>query len=411
MSRLLGNRPAFVLLPVLAVTYNAILAILGTFGIPLSFAIAALCEILILALTLVLVTNTGFRQSDKPFLLCMTAFVLLTVYLNLVNGTLLITSFRNFLIIFTFAMLGLRLSFVELNRIFIICTVIVLTFLIIEIADLSLYVSIFEPANYFAQTRGNEIAEFNEVGVFGNALSFESRFSYGLFDGPRTSSIFLEQVSLANFATMICLYLLAFNRAINKSQRFLMLLTVFLIVTSSNARTTSILTIVLFLGYFIFPLLPRFFNGFVAILVFCTALTVYILNPNAKGDDLKGRIRLSMDHFFELGFGDYIGLGANNLDHLWDAGYAYMIAANSIVGAAILCYLVLFTLQQRYRFSKRLAYGVTLYVFVNMLIGGNTVYSMKVATLQWVLVGFVIAYEKSYLTAIEKNNLDRDATA
>ncbi len=396
MSRLLGNRPAFVLLPVLAVTYNAILAILGTFGIPLSFAIAALCEILILALTLVLVTNTGFRQNDKPFLLCMTAFVLLTVYLNLVNGTLLITSFRNFLIIFTFAMLGLRLSFDELNRIFMICTVIVLTFLIIEIADLKLFVSIFEPANYFAQTRGNEISEFNEVGVFGNALSFESRFSYGLFDGPRTSSIFLEQVSLANFATIICLYLLAFNRVISRTQLFVMICTVFLIVTSSNARTTSILTIILLFGYFLFPLLPRFFNAVVALLVFCVALTVYFLNPYAQGDDLKGRIRLSMDHFFNLDFIDFIGLGANNLNHLWDSGYAYMIAANSILGASILCYLILFTLEQRYRFSKRLAYGVTLYIFVNMLIGGNTIYSMKVATLQWTLVGFVIAMEKAH---------------
>ena len=138
---------------------------------------------------------------------------------------------------------------------------------------------------------------------------------------------------------------------------------------------------------------------------------MYLLYPDAKGDDLKGRIRLSMDHFFELGFGDYIGLGANNLNHLWDSGYAYMIASNSILGAAILCYLILFTLQQRYRFSKRLAYGVTLYVFVNMLIGGNTVYSMKVATLQWILVGFVIAYEKGHLTAIEKNKLARNATA
>ncbi|MBD8639447.1 hypothetical protein [Sphingomonas sp. CFBP 13733] len=54
-----------------------------------------------------------------------------------------------------------------------------------------------------------EVSEFNETGLFNNAAGFESRFSFGVFSGARTSSVFLEQVSNANFAGILCVFLVA----------------------------------------------------------------------------------------------------------------------------------------------------------------------------------------------------------
>lgn len=393
MLNFFGSRPGFLFVPIFAVAYNAFLAILNTIGIPVSFAIAALCELLIISGAFFLVARTGFKKVDSTFLISIIAFAVITLYLTILNGKLIIDGLRNFLIIASFALLGMRMSLNEINKVFVWLTWGVLFFLVLEIIDVRLYVAIFEPGNYFAKTRGMEISEFNELGLFNNALGFASRFSFGLFDGPRTSSIFLEQVSLANFATILCLYLLTFYKVIPKKQVLLMMLTVFLIVTSSNTRTTSILVSVLFIGYFVFPLLPRYSNLFVAVSIVIIALFVYFFNPDAVGDNTAGRIRLSMDHFLTLGLSDYFGDSAANLSKLYDSGYAYVIAANTIVGAFIIGYAVLFSIKQRFSFSKRAAFGLTLYVFVNLLIGGTAIYSMKVSSLLWLFVGFVIAYE------------------
>lgn len=395
MLNFFGSRPSLVLLPLFAVTYNAMLAILSTFGVPVSFSIAAVCEVLILGFGFLTVAQNGFRKVDSPFIVTIIAFSAISLYLTVLNGKLLIDGFRNFLIISCFALIGMRLTIQELNKIFMVLTLAVLFFLVIEIADVRLYVSIFEPSNYFAKTRGMKVSEFNDLGLFNNALGFKSRFSFGLFDGPRTSSIFLEQVSLANFATILCLYLLTFYKIIPKKQVLVMMLTVFLIVTSNNTRTTSILISVLLVGYYIFPLLPRYSNTFSAVAIIVMALLVYYFNPDAVGDNLTGRIRLSMDHLLSLSAGDYFGGAAANLSNLYDSGYAYIIAANSIIGACIIVYIVLFSIKQKFSFSIRAASGLTLYVFVNMLIGGTAIYSMKVSSLLWLLVGFVIACENN----------------
>ena len=134
-----------------------------------------------------------------------------------------------------------------------------------------------------------------------------------------------------------------------------------------------------------------------------TALLVFFFNPDAVGDNLTGRIRLSMEHLLSLEASAYFGTAADNLNKLYDSGYAYIIAANSVFGALILAYLVLFSIRQSFSFSKRAAFGLTLYVFVNMLIGGTAIYSMKVSSILWVLIGFVIAYEKLGNTTIKRN--------
>ena len=403
MQNFFGNRPGFILIPMFAVAYNCILAVMNALGVPVSFAIAALCELVIIMCAFILTVNSGFKRIDATFLLFIGAFTVLSLYLTVLNGKVLVDGLRNFLIISSFALLGMRMSFEELNKTFVYLTWIVLFFLLVEIVDVRLYVAIFEPGNYFAKTRGMEISEFNELGLFNNALGFASRFSFGLFDGPRTSSIFLEQVSLANFATVLCLFLLIFYKIIPRKQVLLMMLTVFLIITSNNTRTTSILIFVLFIGYFTFPLFPRYSNVLAAIGVIITALLVFFFNPDAVGDNLTGRIRLSMEHLLSLETSAYFGTAADNLNKLYDSGYAYIIAANSVFGALILAYLVLFSIRQSFSFSKRAAFGLTLYVFINMLIGGTAIYSMKVSSILWVLIGFVIAYEKLGNTTIKRN--------
>ena len=116
MQNFFGNRPGFIFIPIFAVTYNCILAVMNALGVPVSFAIAAFCEILIILCAFTLIVNSGFKQTDATFLLFVGAFVVLSLYLTVLNGKVLIDGLRNFLIISSFALLGMRMSFEELNK-------------------------------------------------------------------------------------------------------------------------------------------------------------------------------------------------------------------------------------------------------------------------------------------------------
>ncbi|MGL1668947.1 hypothetical protein ACSTHX_00660, partial [Vibrio parahaemolyticus] len=87
-------------------------------------------------------------------------------------------------------------------RVLAIVNVVVLAVLLLEVLDLPSYVATFQPARFYQATRGAEIAFYNTTGLWGGAINVEGHFNVGLYNGPRTSSIFLEMVSNANFAVI-----------------------------------------------------------------------------------------------------------------------------------------------------------------------------------------------------------------
>ena len=384
----------------LAVFYNSLLAMINAHLFHVNLSLTVLSEVMIVGAALFLSLEAGFRQIEKWFLWGLILFSTLAIYLTLLNGRVVVDGLRNFLIMFVFFSIGARLRLDMVIKIFFLITCLVLFFLVLEILFLNVYVTIFQPALYYAATRGQEVSQFNEVGLFNNALGFASRFSFGLFDVPRTSSVFLEQVSLANFATVLTIFCVTFYNVLKKKHLIVFIFTILLILTTNNTRTASILFLIIGLGYFVFPLLPRYFNVLYPLLILAVAIPIYIYSPDQKGDDLVGRINISMGHFINLSFSDYIGYAANNLYRLYDSGYAYIVGANTLIGAIYIWLLISLILRQEYPFTKRCAYAVGLYFFVNLLIGGTAVYSMKVASLLWLIIG--AAY-------VVQNGAQRDA--
>lgn len=383
-----------------AVFYNSLLAMINAHLFHVNLSLTVLSEVMIVGVALFLSLEAGFRQNEKWFLWGLILFSTLAIYLTFLNGRVVVDGLRNFLIMFVFFSIGTRLRLDQVTKIFFLITCIVLFFLVLEILFLNFYVTIFQPALYYAATRGQEVSQFNEVGLFNNALGFASRFSFGLFDVPRTSSVFLEQVSLANFATVLTIFCVTFYNVLKKKHLIVFIFTILLILTTNNTRTASILFVIIGLGYFVFPLLPRYFNVLYPLLILAVAIPIYIYSPDQKGDDLVGRINISMGHFLNLSFSDYIGYAANNLYRLYDSGYAYIVGANTLIGAIYIWLLISFILRQEHPFTKRCAYAVGLYFFVNLLIGGTAVYSMKVASLLWLIIG--AAY-------VVQNGAQRDA--
>ncbi len=200
------DRPAKVMfvLVILAVTYNAILALINSLFFELSRGLVIFTEISILGASLAVVfTQSKLLEKDKHVVFLFLSVLFSTLLIFLSSQIIFIDAIRNILIICVFFLVGSRLSEEHIHKVFLYISFVIVFFLIIEILMLELYVGLFEPALYYQNTRGVEIKEFNQTGVFGNAEGFAGRFSYGVFSGPRTSSIFLEQVGLANFCTVL----------------------------------------------------------------------------------------------------------------------------------------------------------------------------------------------------------------
>jgi hypothetical protein len=383
------DRRWVIVLSLLPLLYNPILAIVNAHIIYLNFSIAAAFEISILLFIALYIFRNGIGKRHVPEITLLAVAFAAFGLTFLASGKLYIDFIRNILIIVSFTLLGADLKKQEIILIFKITLSIVLSVLVLEIVNLQLYVALFEPALYFSNTRGNEVSELNELGVFGNALGFEGRFGYGLFDGPRTSSIFLEQVTLANMTIVLAIILSAFYELLSRFWRMLAFMFIVLSLLSTESRLSMSVVILIWLGFFMFPKIHKVWLLFL-IPIILTFGTIYaILNPVYSGDNFFGRISLSFGYFVGLEIQDLFGLGVLKIGHLWDSGYAYIICSGTIFGAvAFWIYLFgLYTIDSIE--SRRFFSGLVLFLVLALSIGGTAVFSIKVAFLFWLVAGFL----------------------
>lgn len=384
------KRFVIVTTPVLGVIYNAILALLGAAGVPVNYTIVSVVEILILATALGGCLLDGPRRSDLLPMLYLGLSVALALFMSLAADRAFVEGLRNVLIIVTFTMLGGRADLKLVRLAFALCAVIALVVLLIEISSLETYAALFRPGDYLTKTRGLAIKEFYEdTGLAMGTIAYEGRFSFGLFDGPRTSSIFLEQVNINIFAIVLMVYITSLWGRLSWLERGLVLVTIFMIVVTNNARMSAIIAPIFIVGYFVFPRLPRYANALIPVLLLAGAFVLFEFVEVRSGDDLVGRLattyraltRLTAE---ELLLGNYAKLPRSG-----DTGYGFIILSTTIFGA--LAYWVYLTLVigPDSVTHRRTLWSVNVYIYMWLLVGGTGSFSMKTAPLLWLLVGFV----------------------
>jgi hypothetical protein len=391
MSQLM-NRPAKVMfiLVILGVTYNAILALINNFMFELSSGLVILTEISVLGASLAVVfTQSKLLDKDKYVVFLFLSVLFSSMIIFLSTQIVFIDAIRNILIICVFFLIGSRLCEEHLHKLFLCLSLVIVFFLIIEIVMLQVYVGLFEPAVYYQNTRGLEIMEWNQTGVFGNAEGFEGRFSYGVFSGPRTSSIFLEQVGLANFCTVLGVYYMIFKAKLTNRTRVFYIGLILLICLSNETRVGSFIILVLFIIGHYRAYIPAYSNLLVPLTVMLIGFFITGFFGETTGDNFLGRINLGFGHLLDLEVLDYLGLGVLKLNQLWDSGFGYLFASFTIFGGSVFICFTLFILKQTTTESRLCALGLSIYIFANLMIGGNAIYSIKTAALLWVLVGFI----------------------
>jgi hypothetical protein len=84
-----------------------------------------------------------------------------------------------------------------------------------------------------------------------------------------------------------------------------------------------------------------------------------------------------------------LGQSASLAPEFLDSGYVFLIYSMSLPGLLMVWLIISLILALPGASQRRCALLMSLYMFVNLLIGGNAVFTIKVAGLLWLLVGFL----------------------
>ncbi|CTQ54714.1 hypothetical protein LP7551_03249 [Roseibium album] len=369
-----------------ATFYNAVLAVINAHVVDLGFSAVAASEMAVLAFALMLILGKGLYEQDLVPFGYLVATLILAIYVSAINGHVVLDYFRNILIIFCFVTLGTWTNHKTIKYIFLLASGLVFGVLCVEIFFTDFYADFFYPAMYFFNTRGVELFEVVDSKLFRNALGFEGRFSFGLIN-HRSSSLFLEQVSLANFCGVMMVYLVTLWGRFSAFQKWFCLFTIILILVTNDTRTMLLFGMVSIVGYFVFPYLPRVFCLLYLPIFLFLGFLIYLIKPNAVGDNIPGRVVLTMEMFTEMDLLAQLGFAADLAADLGDSGYIYVIVIGTVFSFLLIwlfvsCYPAYETAEQR-----RFAHALCIFIFMNMMIGGTAIFSIKIASLLWLLAG------------------------
>ncbi len=377
-----GNYFALAII-VASVLYNAILAILVARGMQLGYSSVAAVEVFIIIICLALSVTTGVSNRDIMPIALLWFICALALVASISFDKVYIGSIRNFALIAVFGMLGQRMDIRFIRKAFFIVSAVTLAVLIWEIASVESYASFFTPARYYELTRGTAVSEFDDSGLSVGTIVFEGRFSLGIFSGRRTSSIFLEQVSINSYAIVCMAFLSGMWGSLNWKEKSLQLLTIFLIIASNNARMGALMCLVMPIGYFIFPWLNR--NLILAIpfviLGIIFSLSAYL--QNAVGDDLTGRLGVTYRLLNRFNLADLFAGNPLIVEKTFDSGYAFIIASIGLFGG--LAYLLFLVYYPRHETKEqsRASWSLAIYILAWLTVGGTATFSIKTAALLW----------------------------
>lgn len=391
-------------LVVCAVLYNAVLAALNAAGLHQSYGSVALTEAAILAASAVYIVAAKLPVFTPLSVTIVIFGIVMTLYVSFASQGPVLDCARAAAIIGVFTILGSVSTERQIFLVFRILSAGVLAVLLLEIFNTSLFVKIFQPADYYTATRGIEAFSLDDSGLFRNALGFQGRFTFGLSD-HRTASIFIEQVSLANFCGVLIVYLLACHDRLGTSDRLLHITTVVLVLLSNDTRTTSIFALLSVVGVYLYPCLPpRAVFGIMPVIV-ASGFAVVQAWGVSSNDDLQGRLSTTVLNLQSLAWTDWLGFGARRLGTYMDSGYPYVVAGSTIYGLLFFWLLLATALPGNTAPRRRCLFGLNLYMCSNLMIGGTAVFSIKIAAPLWMLIGYMNL--RTPATAAAQNRTER----
>ena len=366
------------------------LALLNAQGLPASSGTVVLLELLVFCLCLLLQV-----QRIPPWTLALLLGLLSWLLLNwLLRQSMDIKSARDLLIPVLFISLGRMVADADwADRLLRGLVLLVLVVGLLEAVFPAAYGSLFDTFSFYS--RLGSIRESAAM-YAGQTLTLNGFRPDGigrtllpaLLGNHRSSSVFLEPVSLGNFAVIVLAWQLAKDWTGLRRSDWLLLAAALLLIVLADSRFGMLMALALvamrLLPHSVFVVLTRAYP----FLAFAGLLALAWWLPMA-GDNLAGRLSVSGLRLLDFDAARLLGLDSPLPDY-GDMGFAYALSRFGVLLVLALLAL-LFLLPAPSQRAERLRGLLVLYVFSSLAISGTSVFALKTAGLMWFLLGTLFA--------------------
>jgi putative polymerase len=372
------------------VSFNPLLAMVNAHVRPLGAAPVAAAELALVAAAHAFALSR-FRPEMRVWYALMAILVAFALYRGLGVEGFSVRYLRDVLIIPTFVLLGLAVSRQIAIRCYLAVHAVVCAVALFEVLSLDLYSSLFSVQSYYVNTRGVDIEQFTAEGsdLYVSAVRPEARF-FAFVDLHRVSSVFLEPVSLGNYAILSTVFLTAWRQDLRPALFVALAISTFLLMIASDGRLAFISAVIILAAAMMVRLLPR--NSAVlyaplTILAMFMATSWFGLRSGV--DDFPGRIAYSVELLHQFRLADLLGLSDRLAASAVDTGFAYMIISQSIMGATVLWLFVVLGMPEHTLAQRRMKHGICLYLVLTMTVSFSFL-TIKTAGLLWFAYGATV---------------------
>ncbi len=370
---------------VAAVTYQALLCLINTQIFSVSRALVGVAEAMILAACLPLL----MRRLLPGVIIILTLMGALLCLLTLISGEIEIKAFRDLLIPLAFFWLGCNIGRPDLaDRALTYAFSVVLLMGLFEFFLLDLYTEFFNIFGYYVNI-GNlqvitEYVRDSKLQMNGIRPEGIGRTLFpGLLGSHRVSSVFLEPVSLGNFASITAAWGLSRDKA-EWRKGFFFVVAAFILIVLADSRfammSVSLMVVMRLVlsggGLYLAILAP--FGAIALVLLTGTLITERI------GDTFLGRLAISGWALAEFDVATLLGAGPG--ENFADMGYAYVISTFSLP-LCLLLWFSLWLLKIPDERGRRFRAFVSVYIALILCVSGTSLFAFKTAAMLWFLVG------------------------
>ncbi len=379
---------AIMALVVVAVSYNLPLSIINAHLFTVSRSALIGVEALLMGASLLLILS-NWRAEFTRWTLMNGCFLFLALILAQLRQSFDPKSFRDTLQFAVFIMLGMVLPYGDTRRLFVGIHIAILVIMLIELTFPDQYGAFVDTRDYFITSRGFTPEQLGDSELFG-ALHGGDRYIFPFLGWNRASSIFLEPLSLGNYASFTAVLLVLFWRDWSPKWRAFMVISSFVIFVGSDGRFGGVSAALIVL---LAPLLARLPTMMALAYLPLGILTARVLSRVLAWDPLQdtftGRMARGMKGLFKLETTDLLGY-AIPTPAMADSGIAYLVVGQSLIGV-IMLQLFLYVQPGLHRRDQRLVINATGLTFALSILVSISMLSIKTAAFYWLLIGTVLA--------------------
>lgn len=369
-----------------SVVYQALLALMHThFFRASSLAVAAAEFLIYLACVLVLA-----KRIRLEFVMIVTLVLAYLFLLSIFRNALEFKGFRDVMIPLLFYWLGRHVADTGYaDRILKVLVSVVLVFGFFEFFFLDQYTRLLNIFSYYVST-GTVTITTNFISD--SALNLNGLRPEGigrtifpaLLGSHRVSSVFLEPVSLGNFAVIVAAWGLSKPRTEYKQMLFFVLSAITLIALSDSRYGLIVVTSLIAMRIAVRGRL----NVAVIILPFVAVVVLVLIGLFFEGglaDNIMGRLSWTGNTLLTFNVEKILGIQGFNIPY-GDMGYAYLLSRWGVL-LCIVLWAALWLVKMTDERGERFRTYAALYISLILTVSGTSFFALKTAGLLWFLMG------------------------